>query len=573
MVMQRGKEMLGPVMPEAMKRVDRLRSVSLLLCISFFCFLFIPFLNKAYHIDDAVWMDFARMVAWNPLKTAPAPYPFMGGMLTDFVPYDGSHPPLVLYYMKLIMALFGDREIVMHSAFLIFPALAVVSLAGLTALLFPDAKRSAMLVPLFAMAIPAFLVNAHNVMTDVPTLAMLLAALFWYCSAIEGDQTSHAYAGGLFLAASVFSSYQMVVFIPLIFLYAWKRKRLNRPFVFSLFFPVLVLVIWGFLIYNAFGIIPLLKSNIAASTQDLASELGRGYSLSVLWERVVSILANLGTSLFFVYFVYAVVARKVIRVAGMLLLGTVLCYLVLSRSSYYSFFHLLLLSSLIAAGLLLLVEAVVLTLRPQDTGSRAFLLIWAFTVIGYNIFILPWGSARYMLPAVPPLVILFLGGLDWDFRRKTRGIAVSLLLFLSAAFGFSSSYADFVHADTYRKFAQEVNHYRSVRSGSLTVWYIGEWGMRYYMDRIGARYLQRDSREPEIGDVLALPEMPIFWDPHISLIPRLKLRVVKEYPGSFSLKLFHRGSRAGFYSHHWGLLPFTYSAEPQETFQIWEVMR
>ena len=48
------------------------RQKDLMLILLVFAGLFLPFINKAFHIDDIYFLSFARMIEWNPLVvTAP----------------------------------------------------------------------------------------------------------------------------------------------------------------------------------------------------------------------------------------------------------------------------------------------------------------------------------------------------------------------------------------------------------------------------------------------------------------------------------------------------------------------
>jgi len=95
--------------------------------------------------------------------------------------------------------------------------------------------------------------------------------------------------------------------------------------------------------------------------------------------------------------------------------------------------------------------------------------------------------------------------------------------------------------------------------------------MRHYMDRSGARYLLRASEDPRKGDFVIIPDMPRFWVPSPQVQQRLALYATREYNSAIPLRLFSRRAHAGFYAHHWGLMPFSVAAVPHESFQIWEV--
>ena len=96
--------------------------------------------------------------------------------------------------------------------------------------------------------------------------------------------------------------------------------------------------------------------------------------------------------------------------------------------------------------------------------------------------------------------------------------------------------------------------------------------MQHYLDKEGCKPLSPNVIEPRKGDYVIIPEMPRFWEPVPGLTGRMKIFASREFSSKLPLRLFNRRSNAGFYAHYWGLLPFSFSREPDELFQIWEVV-
>jgi hypothetical protein len=138
-------------------------------------------------------------------------------------------------------------------------------------------------------------------------------------------------------------------------------------------------------------------------------------------------------------------------------------------------------------------------------------------------------------------------------------------------FSLGAAYSDYRYAETYREFAGEVSTVRANVGGNSTFWYIGEWGMRHYMDQIGARVLPAASNDPKAGDFVVIPDMPRFWEPSQLVQQRLVVYARREYTSPLPIRLFNKRSHAGFYSHLWGMLPLTFSTQPDEAFVIYRV--
>ena len=141
-----------------------------------------PFLGQPFHIDDNFYMDMARNALVNPWHPNDTPYVFEGRLLQDMGSH--SHPPLQTYFLAILQKCFGEgpgKERVYHSFALIYPILAVISFYFLAARFFARP-----LWPALALACsPLFLIMQHNLMADVPTLALWLAAVSTFVYATD----------------------------------------------------------------------------------------------------------------------------------------------------------------------------------------------------------------------------------------------------------------------------------------------------------------------------------------------------------------------------------------------------
>ncbi len=539
------------------------------LLILLFCFLYLPFLDKAFHIDDVAFINLSKMIGWNPLNAKPEDYPYMGIMQEDTLPYEATHPLLIPYVIKILDNIAGEKEIFFHSFFLIFPALTIYGLTKLNNALFSNNKDLSLII--FFISTPAFLVNSHNVMTDVPTIAFLLTGMAFFFKAIEYNSIKFSFLGGVFFTAGIFSSYHIGFFIIPILFYVFKLRRLNLRLITGLLIPILTLLIWLLLIYYIYEIFPFFKSKISYGVS-IKDEILRGLQIENLTAKLINIPAIIGMSTIFLLLYYHIsketLKRFILKISIYTLFSLPLFLKITSLSSLKAAW----LSLLFSVGILSIIDAIKIILKDvnhEDKIKKAFLLIWILAVMIYNILIFPFSCARYLLPLIPPIYLIYLSDIKRVYNEK-RNLYNKVTLFLSIIFGFICAYSDYKYADTYREFSEEVKDFRMNIEKTITVWYIGEWGMRYYLDRVGARYLLRYSIEPKKGDFVIVPEMPNFWSPEL-IIPRLRLYATREFKWGFPVRLFNRRSSAGFYAHHWGLLPFAISTEPLEFFRIYEV--
>lgn len=543
------------------------RPALFLLCL----LLFLPFLGKAFHIDDAGFLELARMVDWNPLRTAAEAAGGTGDPRS--LPYGATHTVLMPYLVKVLAGLFGEREVPLHAAFLLFPLAALAALIALFERWYPASPRRTFGMVLLFASIPAFLVSGQSIMADVPTLACLLASLLAFERSFGTDRRAPALLGGLLLAFAVFASYQMLAFVPLVLLGARLRGRLNRTVVMGALIPVALLGVWLALVYARHGHVPVAPADLAGTGSGIAAELKRGLRPDILAGKAVFLLAMLGASLLFVSLTRLLSlrtpARPLVRIAA----AAIACSVPLLFRVRYSPLETAGLALLCGLGAVAVYDAVRagLTGRREEQARDRFLAAWAVMVIGYNLLFMPFGSARYLLPALPPLVFLLLHVPPDQAAARQRGPAKASVIVLALLWGVASAASDHAYAGTYRSFAKEVRQFRENRPQTFTTWYIGKWGMQFYLEREGCRVLPAGSQAPRAGDFIIIPEMPRFWEPAPEVGGRMVFYASREFRSTLPLRLFNRRSNAGFYAHHWGLLPFAFSREPDEVFQVWEV--
>jgi hypothetical protein len=149
------------------------------LLIGFLCL--IPFLDKAYHIDDTLFLAAADQILINPFH----PYAFhinwFGEPTSMWVAT--QNPPLASYLLGLFQVMGLTTEPLLHLAFLPFTLIAIY-------LCFRLAKEwdvDGNWVAWGTLAAPAFFVSSTNLMADIPFLCLFLGAILGW---IRGIKTS-----------------------------------------------------------------------------------------------------------------------------------------------------------------------------------------------------------------------------------------------------------------------------------------------------------------------------------------------------------------------------------------------
>lgn len=514
-----------------------------------FAALYLPFLGKAFHIDDAYILLFARSIGVNPLGATPFDFPYGGALLKGFMPQEDVQPFLIAYYVKGLIAIFGESERALHAAFLIFPALASLGLWMIWRELW-EAELPPVLLLMF-VASPAFIVNSHNIMRDVPALGLVLSGVGL---ALRGlHRQSPLWGAGIMLSLAALTQYQMLAFGPLMAAYACLRRERRVTVYAALLLPVIAVGVWFTGVYLTQGYWVWGRDASHTSIAGVLTMVLSGGSVMPL--KLVSALGHMGGSLLFFGLLWLARAPRASVIKYLALAAAAL--IAISTLTDYAAYECLMLALLVAlaACALWLVCADAIS---APTPKTLLLAAWPLMMLGYVVLLTPLSSARGVLAALPPLAMRL-----WPAQTPRWMLNTAFAAALS--FGLACAAADYEMADSYRQLARN-----TPKAGQ--VWYIGEWGMRHYMDKAGARYLLMDSNEPVAGDTIVLASMASIWKPSPLVASRVKFLRQDDAGFALPLRLFNRKAHAGFYAHIWGYLPYAFSDAPLESFVILDVI-
>jgi len=553
------------------RRREVQRDLALLLLAVILCSA--PFLSQPFHMDDSFYMDMARNAQEKPFYPNDTPYIFEGRFLQDMGSH--SHPPLQTYFLALLQRLFGEEEGVewiYHTAAVFFPLLAVISFYFLAA-----RYVARPIWPAAALAVcPVFLVMSHTLMTDVPNLAFWLAALASFLWAAELARSILYLPGSLFLFLAMFTSYQSVVLAPLLGFYLF-RKRARASGWLALGAPLMLMGGWFFLNFLHYGRILLVDTvGYVQSRNALGwAELG---------TKLVALLEYQGWLLLFPVLLLYVLARD-LRGRGFLLCTLGAVYLSQLVVPEYRIQDKAIFVTGLVAGLFIsfrMVPHSVKTLvrtegeRDDDTAATQLLGLWYLSGVAICLLIFTEGSARYILPLAPAVILFFFQSLEraeiTEYRRESRRLLNSAMvasgtLVLSLAFGMILAHADLQFARVYPRTAYETARY----VGGQETYYGGEWGFRYYHRRSGVRQLPLDESEIRGGDYIVRPKLALPYNLPDALESMTSEVKTLTFDVATPVRLLDRKTPAGFYSTGWGLIPFSFSRDPLEVAEIAQV--
>ncbi len=535
----------------------------------------VPFLDQPFHMDDNFYLDMARNARIHPLYPNDVPYVFEGRGLPDMGSH--SHPPLQTYFLAVLQIFLGEgpgREWMYHLCSLFFPLLAVLAFYFVAARFLERPLWASMV---FACC-PLFLVMQHTLMTDVPTLAFWLAAIAFFLWATDRKSCVFYAAGSLFQFASMFTSYQSAVLVPLLAAYLWRKRAPARGWLFLVPAP-LAMAAWFVVNYYHYHRWLLV---------DTVGWVGSRHATtaSMLWTKLLAIAEYQGWLILFPFFLLYAFGRGLKgRFLVLAALGAV--YVCQLRIPEYRLADKLIFIVGLVAGLFVVWRMALFWVDSFREGENAlgieppeaqFLGLWYFVVIAYCLVLFTEGSARYILPLVPPVLICFFRQLEvmevTEYRLAPRPILNSAMLasgslVLSLAWGMALSEADQEFARVYPRAAGE---FARITKG-MTSYYAGEWGFRYYFSQAGARQLPVDESQVQGGSFLALPKLALPYDIPADLRSMTMPLQTLTYEVATPLRILapDRQTPAGFYSTGWGLIPFSFSQRALEEVEIRQV--
>ena len=530
----------------------------------------VPFLNKAFHIDDPLFLWMAQQVSQHPAD----PYGFSVNWYLSAKPMFSimQNPPLNAYYIALAAKFLGWSELAMHGAFLV-PAVAAV--LG-TFFLAQRLSGSPLLGALLTIFTPVFLVSATTVMCDVWLLALWVWSVDFWLRGLERQSYWLLLLASLLAAAAALTKYFGVSLVPLLAVYTLVRERRLTSRLLFLLIPIAIIGIYEGMTKAKYG--QGLLTN--AMIYPWQGPVKAGKQLS---GQFLAGLSFTGGCLFPALFYAAFLKSRKVLIGGTAIFLALLPLFYLwvargltSRTDVIAVTVEGALFATIGIGILALAAA---DLVQQKTADSLLLSLWVFGTFFFATM-MNWSiTARTILPMAPAVVILLIrqssaavaaavtGGRGLPILPLRTAAATWWPLLPAALVSLLVTAADYKLADTAR-FASKSFQNR-FRDEPGAVWFEGHWGFQYYMEHWKAKPLDRSERRIISGDVLIVP----LSNSNVSPTPPVPTTSPPEqvnYPQSV-LATMSPGRRAGFYSSKWGSLPWIFSRIPPEQYLIFRV--
>ena len=513
-----------------------------------------PFLNKAFHIDDPLFLWIAQQIAKHPLD----PYGFAVNWSTTLEPVWKvmQNPPLCSYYLAATGPIAGWKELPLHAAFLIWPILSVLGTFAI-ARRFCRQPFTAALLTLFT---PVFLVSATNVMCDLMLLALWLWCIEFWIAGLERPSWLLMTTSALLAAAAPLTKYFGISLVPLLAIYTLIRDRRRASYLTLLLIPIAALVVFEL----------ITKANYGAGMFTGAIYLSR--EMASFWppwfgQLLIGLAYTGGCLISAIFFRFPRQWKFwliVIISAGVFLLlfqffvplGEVLALgqnteLVRVEGGLFA---------AIGAGALALAVA---DLIEHRDGPSFLFFCWVFGTFGFATFC-NWSiTGRTILPMAPAVAILLVR--SWEKSSAPASMLRRCLVILAAAaVSLIITAADYRQAESARDAAREFQ--KRFQAAPGTTWFESHWGFQYYMQQWGAKPVNAADSEVASNDVLVFPSnssavipLPLEWFSPPETV---------EFPTLPFISTHGRGTGAAFYSSAHGAIPWAIDRVAPEVYYV-----
>jgi hypothetical protein len=537
----------------------------------------LPFLNKAFHIDDVLYLAVAEQILQTPFD----PYGLTQGKTILWDAIDGKpdtlfqidfNPPLWKYMLAGGIALLGKEEWKLH----LLSTLAIV--AGSLGIYFASCRFTRRPIWCVVMIILSpFFWPGVNLMLEAPLLAFLAWGIYFQWRSWDRGTVADALLAGLFVGLAILTKYTAVLFIPFFVLGSLMKRR---PISLIALVPaILLLGLWCLHNQWMYG-----RLHITSHGVVFRPDLWIGRFFSVL--RIIG-----AVSIFFPFACWAWVKRGwshliLVGVVAIISLGVAWLdldqaidwYLHRSRKMPAGLEPFFLLFTSLGAFTLLMFSIVSLqsARRSSLSADEHQWEIWMVVLVLFNIVSVPFNAVRHLL-------VLFIA-LTWLSARLADRLQLRTLpafvAVISTSLAFLLAAGDYEYANGYRTFAQ--TEIRDAKHLFPKVWVTGTWGYKYYAESEGAiTYypgIQNTAEgRPIAGDVIFHSQL-LNWAPIMMTVEGEQPTAVRLLPAQLPARLMMPGIcyyGVGTELLPWGAIfgrePHGFEVPPLDAIVIYEI--
>lgn len=523
----------------------------------------LPFLNKAYTIDDTLFLLQAQHAIEDPLHPTAFNVVWSDNRVVRCSAIMPSGP--VQAFLLIPAILMNGSEVVAHSAQLVALLLGIIG-TMLLARELGQSRAAAALAGSVVATSPCVLGMAGTAMPDVPSMALGVWALLFAHRWRQQPKLRWILLTVVLLALAALARPHAIFFVAIVFIMLAKDagegaffRRFSWRLVDTL--PLLVAVGLVFL-YGRISADPGVPGgNVVGAARTLAGLVEPD-------RHFIAFLAHWALTTPFAFLVILLARGRVrwVFVATLAIpFGAIIAGLGFYKQTWVGLFCALSLTSL------------VYVLTNPRTKERPIHYALMFTMImPLSLVIYVHLPAKYLAPSMPAAGLLLGAELDAQLASpdgvpRWLRTAIALCLLFFGVSGVLVLSGDARYGQLSRRAAKEL--VADAVADGKTVWFTGHWGFQWYASRAGGRVLSLDST-PSPHDLLVGPSKN-HDGAYLQDRFQQKVLVDRLYDNESMVHAIHhaiegKGLGAGFFSNWWGLLPFVIGRAEMEVWSRWE---
>jgi 4-amino-4-deoxy-L-arabinose transferase-like glycosyltransferase len=524
------------------------------------------FLDKAYTIDDPLFLWLARQIQTNPLDF----FAFEVNWYGTAVPMVEvtKNPPLGGYYIAVAAALVGFGERALHAAFLLPAAAASVATYALARRLCGRPLEAS----LVGLLTPVFLVSSTNVMCDTLMLAFWCGAVACWIAGFDRRRAGFHAAAAALVALAVLTKYFGAALVPLLLVYGAIRERRLGAWAAWLLVPLAAMGAFEIATRSLYGVGLLSDAaHYATSFEEVAPQ---GYSAQLL-EGLAFAGGCLLPALFFAPLLWTrwgTGGGLFVIAAAVLLTDGHTRPLVGESFAHYQWPEWALVAQIAAlavGGVSVLALAVSDVWRRRDPESW-LVALWVVGTLGFAVALNWVNNGRSNLPVAPILGIAIARRLEFRVEAGQRASPARRWMVAApgVALALAVTWADFRWSNDVRETAVHiVDRYGQ---GDDRVHFYGHWGFQWYMQELGATPINTRGATAAAGDNIVRPDDNVFVgrpDPETAT----RVQVIAR-PSPRFVRTVGRLTGAAFYASNMGSLPFVFGRVLPDHYEVWRII-
>jgi hypothetical protein len=505
----------------------------------------LPFVNKAFLIDDPYFLAMARQILKHPLH--PMDFDVCWNIVDGCSKaYQLTPGNTLMGYVLVPTVLAGSAEWIAHATQLVFVSVAIVAMTSLV-LRLGWSRHHAITGALLLVAIPPFLPMASTAMPDVLATATALVAIERMLAWRTERRWHQGLVAAIALGLAGVARAHLALFVPLAAFFLIESLH-PRQILFQLHRDVRL---W----------IPVIAGGAILVAIVLATrERSLGLDPPALFASRHNIPRNLKSYL--VYFCFPLPLATVWaasrwntgrqRVVRALLTGALVGVLVPDKLS----------GALAGFGFTVLVDLLIESWEKCDHFGL-FLILWL--LIPLPIVYYGHLPIKYLLPCMPG-VILCCFRLAESIRPRTAHVGSVILIVVATIYSVLILRSDAEFAEFGR--AAMAKLIRSHTAAGETVWYGGTFSAYWYAPLNGARLYVDGTSEPKPGDLLVVGIREAGGQVTLAHFPKRSLLGSISHKYRFGRTMY---SGKGLYTNLYGNWLWGFGDSNDDRYELWKI--